>query len=86
MLSDEQIEAIAKPFISDVGDHWSKADAIPDDGAIEYFARAIEAEVRKQDTELIRQMKEALRGYRRELNDNQPCDAEQAACARLENT
>ena len=48
-----------------------------------YFARAIEAEVRKQDAALIRQLVETLEGYRRNHNDNQPCDAERAARARL---
>lgn len=47
------------------------------------FARAIEAEVRKDDTELIRQLVEALEGYRRNHNDGQPCDAEKAGRARL---
>ena len=48
------------------------------------FARAIEAEVRKQDDALIRQLVEALEGYRRNHNDTQPCDAERAGRARLE--
>ena len=47
------------------------------------FARAIEAEVRKQDDALILQLVEALEGYRRNHNDNQPCDAERAGRARL---
>lgn len=38
----------------------------------------------KQDTELIRQLVAALEGYRRNHNDNQPCDAERAGRARLE--
>lgn len=46
MLSDEQIRA-----------HWNNYS--PTKG-IESFARAIEAEVRKQDDELIQQMLEAL--------------------------
>ena len=48
--------------------------------------RAIEAEVRKQDTELIRQLVAALEGYRRNHNDTQPCDAERAGRAWLEGT
>ena len=48
------------------------------------FARAIEAEVRKQEDALILQLVEALEGYRRNHNDNQPCDAERAGRARLE--
>ena len=47
------------------------------------FARAIEAEVRKQDEALIRQLVAALEGYRRNHNDTQPCDAERAGRARL---
>ena len=42
------------------------------------------AEVRKQDTELIRQLVAALEGYRRNYNYRQPCDAERAGHARLE--
>ena len=42
-LTDEQIEAIATPFITRVGSHWEHDDAIPDNGRIEEFARAIEA-------------------------------------------
>lgn len=48
------------------------------------FARAIEAEVRKQDEALILQLVEALEGYRRNHNDTQPCDAERAGRAWLE--
>ena len=48
------------------------------------FARAIEAEVRKQDDALILQLVEALEGYRRNHNDTQPCDAERAGRAWLE--
>ncbi len=47
-------------------------------------AHAIEAEVRKDDEALIEQLVEALEGYRRNHNDNQPCDAERAGRARLE--
>lgn len=46
MLSDEQIRA-----------HWNNYS--PTKG-IESFARAIEAEARKQDDELIRQMHDAM--------------------------
>ena len=46
--------------------------------------RAIEAEVRKDYAELIRQLVESLEGYRRNHGDNQPCDAERAGRARLE--
>ena len=44
-LTDEQIEAMAKPFVRSLGgDHWhSGEDGIPDRGQIEEFARAIEA-------------------------------------------
>lgn len=48
------------------------------------FARAIEAEVHKQDETLIRQLVGALEGYRRNHNDTQPCDAERAGRAWLE--
>lgn len=41
-------------------------------------------ELRKDDTELIRQLVASLEGYRRNHNDNQPCDAERAGRARLE--
>lgn len=41
------------------------------------------AEVRKRDEALIRQLVEALEGYRRNHNDTQPCDAERAGRARL---
>ena len=47
------------------------------------FGYAIEAEVRKDDAALIRQLVEALEGYRRNHNDGQPCDAERAGRARL---
>lgn len=40
--------------------------------------------LRKDDEALIRQLVEALEGYRRNHNDNQPCDAERAGRARLE--
>jgi hypothetical protein len=84
MLS-EQLEALAKKH--GATSYRNRADTQhPAYGFTPAGLLNLLAEARKQDTELIRQMKEALRGYRRELNDNQPCDAEQAACARLENT
>ena len=49
----------------------------------QHFARAIETEVRKDYDALILQLVEALEGYRRNHNDNQPCDAERAGRARL---
>ena len=48
------------------------------------FGYAVEAEVRKDDTELIRQLVAALEGYRRNHNDTQPCDAERDGRAWLE--
>lgn len=44
-LTDDEIEAVAKPFIRSLGgDHWySGEDGIPDRGQIEEFARAIES-------------------------------------------
>ena len=69
-LSDEQIEDLAE------------------DGlffrSIYEIAREIESEVHKQDETLIRQLVEALEGYRRNHNDTQPCDAERAGRAWLE--
>lgn len=47
------------------------------------FGYALEAEVRKQDEALIRQLVAALEGYRRNHNDTQPCDAEREGRARL---
>jgi hypothetical protein len=35
------------------------------------------------DRELMQQARDALAGYRRELNEHQPCDAERALEARL---
>ncbi len=40
-LSDEEIEALAKPFVCLVGGRWDYEDAIPDTGGIEGFANAI---------------------------------------------
>ena len=42
------------------------------------------AEVRERDEALIRQLVEALEGYRRNYNYRQPCDAERAGRAWLE--
>ena len=69
-LSDEQIRELAEDdlFFSSIYE----------------ITRAIEAEVRKDDEALIRQLVAALEGYRRNHNDNQPCDAERAGRARLE--
>ena len=53
-------------------------------GNVYEIAEAIEAEVRKQATELIRQLVESLEGYRRNHGDTQPCDAERAGRAWLE--
>ena len=46
--------------------------------------KSLLAEVRKRDEALIRQLVEALEGYRRNHNDTQPCDAERAGRSRLE--
>ena len=53
-------------------------------GNIYEIAQAMEAEVQTQDDALILQLVEALEGYRRNHNDNQPCDAERAGRAWLE--
>lgn len=45
MLTDEQIAAIAKPFIQYIGTHWIYDRAIPED-VITDFARAIIQEYR----------------------------------------
>lgn len=47
ILTDEEREAIAKPFIRSLGgDYWNSGDdGIKDDGDIESFAAAIEREV-----------------------------------------
>ena len=42
-LTEEQIMEIAKPFIRSVGGYTQHEDAIPDNGSIEDFARALEA-------------------------------------------
>ena len=74
MLSESQLEKIGKLQDPKVVLHHE----------ILAFARAVEAEVRKEDTELIRQLVESLEGYRRNHCDTQPCDAERAGRARLE--
>ena len=74
-LSDDRIAEMMR-------DTWGCASIAPRHAAA--FARAIEAEVRKQDDALILQLVEALEGYRRNHNDTQPCDAERAGRARLE--
>ena len=50
MLTPEQIDLAIQQHVDPVATY----------GRLHNFARAIEAEVRKQDTELIRQMLEAL--------------------------
>lgn len=76
MLTPEQIDLAMQQHVDPVATH----------GRLHNFARAIETEVRKQDTELIQQLVASLEGYRRNHNDGQPCDAEQAGRARLEHT
>ena len=76
-LSDDRIAEMMR-------DTWGCSSIAPRHAAP--FARAIEAEVRKDDTELIRQLVASLEGYRRNHNDNQPCDAERAGRARLDGT
>lgn len=39
--TDDEIMELAKMFITRVGSHWENADAIPDNGRIEDFARAV---------------------------------------------
>ena len=74
-LSDDRIAEMMR-------DTWGCASIAPRHAAA--FARAIEAEVRKDDDALILQLVEALEGYRHNHNDTQPCDAERAGRARLE--
>ena len=71
-LSDAEVEAI----------HFKEFGYVAT--GLGQFARAIEAEVRKDDTELIRKLVESLEGYRRNHNDTQPCDAEREGRAWLE--
>ena len=74
-LSDDRIAEMMR-------DTWGCASIAPRHAAA--FARAIEAEVRKDDDALILQLVEALEGYRRNHNDTQPCDAERAGRVWLE--
>ena len=39
--TDDEIMELAKPFIARVGSHWENDNAIPDNGRIEDFARAV---------------------------------------------
>ena len=57
-LSDDRIFEIAEAY-GTLDSEYRRAE----------FARAIEAEVRKQDTALIRQLVEALRGDRIDIED-----------------
>lgn len=65
MLTDETIEKLAKPFVKKIGgDYWHRGDeGIPEDGAIEDFSRAIEAEVRKEGDAEITALKSDLSDY-----------------------
>ena len=91
MLTDEQIDAVITAGVKSGAISWlgfKKGDVGRFTlGVISASdrqqARAIEAEVRKQDEALIRQLADSLAGYRRNHNDGQPCDAEKAARARL---
>lgn len=47
-LTSERVHDIAEPFIAPIGDRLAHVHAIPDNGRIEAFARAIEAEVRAE--------------------------------------
>ena len=58
-------------------------------GVVDIARNAIDELIRlkaqaKADDALILQLVEALEGYRRNHNDNQPCDAERAGRARLQ--
>ena len=81
-LSDE-LEALAKRH--GALSYRNRADT--QNPAFGFSAAGLEsllAEVRKRDEALIRQLVEALEGYRRNYNYRQPCDAERAGRARLE--
>lgn len=81
-LSDE-LEALAKKH--GALSYRNRADTQnPAFGFSEAGLASLLAEVRKQDDALILQLVEALGGYRRNHNDNQPCDAERAGRAWLE--
>ena len=73
-LTTEQIDSAYRKV-------WS---TVPHAQRLSAFALEIAAEVRKDDTELIRQLVAALEGYRRNHNDTQPCDAEREGRAWLE--
>ena len=75
-LSDKQISKMW----SDA--HYDTSDRM----AHQVLAKAIEAEVRKQDEALVRKLVASLEGYRRNHGDTQPCDAERAGHARLDGT
>lgn len=77
-LSDKEISAL---YFEALGSQHLREQ---DRKMVTRFAHAVESEVRKQDDALILQLVEALEGYRRNHNDNQPCDAERAGRARLE--
>ena len=84
MLSDE-LEALAKRH--GALSYRNRADtANPAFGFSVAGLESLLAEVRKDDTELIRRLVESLEGYRRNHGDNQPCDAERAGRAWLEGT
>lgn len=72
-LSDDRIYEIAEAY-GTLDSEYRRAE----------FARTIEAEVRKQDEPLIRQLVASLEGYLRNHNDTQPCDAEREGRAWLD--
>lgn len=82
MLSDEMIAEIGEAcgLGCKVADAGYPCDMLWFDGNPTPFARAIEAEVRKQDTALIRQMLEALKKDRHDIDD-WPEDSRNAAAA-----
>lgn len=47
LLSDAEIDSIAKPFLQSVGDHWCHEDAITEQ-SVEGFARRVEQAVRSK--------------------------------------
>jgi len=54
-LTDEQIDKIARPYILSVGDYGCSEKAIPDNGSIEDFARAVIAADRERQDALHRE-------------------------------
>ncbi len=81
--SKAEIEALVKRH--GATSYRNRADTQhPAFGFSEAGLASLLAEVSKQDDALIQQLVEALEGYRRNHNDNQPCDAERAGRARLE--